>query len=65
MGNNGSSLSDLNLFSKGGVFTREQLDEYQVRFLEIFDFSRGTIFENLKNFLGLHLFHEERYHPVV
>lgn len=30
MGNSGSSLSDLNLFSKGGVFTREQLDEYQV-----------------------------------
>lgn len=30
MGNNGSSLSDMNLFSKGAVFTREQLDEYQV-----------------------------------
>lgn len=29
MGNSRSSLSDLNLFSKGGVFTREQLDEYQ------------------------------------
>ncbi|KAE9416154.1 unnamed protein product [Angiostrongylus costaricensis] len=29
MGNNGSSLSDLNLFSKGAVFNREQLDEYQ------------------------------------
>ncbi|RCN44582.1 EF hand [Ancylostoma caninum] len=29
MGNNGSSLSDLNLFSKGAVFSREQLDEYQ------------------------------------
>lgn len=32
MGNNASSLSELNLFSKGGVFTREQLDEYQVCF---------------------------------
>ncbi|GMR53601.1 hypothetical protein PMAYCL1PPCAC_23796, partial [Pristionchus mayeri] len=29
MGNSGSSLTDLNLFSKSGVFTREQLDEYQ------------------------------------
>ena len=30
MGNSASSISDLNLFSKGGVFTSEQLDEYQV-----------------------------------
>ncbi|CEF67430.1 Calcium and integrin-binding protein 1 [Strongyloides ratti] len=29
MGNRPSSLSDLNLFSKGGVFSREQLEEYQ------------------------------------
>ncbi|XGW20988.1 hypothetical protein V3C99_004167 [Haemonchus contortus] len=29
MGNQGSSLSDMTLFSKGAVFTREQLDEYQ------------------------------------
>uniref|UniRef100_A0A914HUU4 EF-hand domain-containing protein n=1 Tax=Globodera rostochiensis TaxID=31243 RepID=A0A914HUU4_GLORO len=29
MGNTGSALGDLNLFSKGGVFTSEQLDEYQ------------------------------------
>jgi len=29
MGNSTSSLSDLNLFSKGVVFTSEQLDEYQ------------------------------------
>ncbi|CAD5206493.1 unnamed protein product [Bursaphelenchus okinawaensis] len=29
MGNSTSSLSDLNLFSKGGVFTSQQLDEYQ------------------------------------
>lgn len=32
MGNTGSALSDLHLFSKGGVFTSEQLDEYQVGF---------------------------------
>lgn len=30
MGNSRSTLGDLNLFSKGGVFTSEQLDEYQV-----------------------------------
>ncbi|KAI6181972.1 Calcium and integrin-binding family member 2 [Aphelenchoides fujianensis] len=29
MGNSPSSLSDLHLFSKGGVFTSQQLDEYQ------------------------------------
>lgn len=30
MGNSTSTLSELNLFSKGGIFTSEQLDEYQV-----------------------------------
>ena len=29
MGNTRSALGDLHLFSKGGVFTSEQLDEYQ------------------------------------
>ncbi|KAH7666430.1 calcium and integrin binding family member 2 [Aphelenchoides avenae] len=29
MGNSTSTIGDLNLFSKGGVFTSEQLDEYQ------------------------------------
>lgn len=29
MGNSSSAIGDLNLFSKGGVFTSEQLDEYQ------------------------------------
>uniref|UniRef100_A0AC35TIP3 Calcium and integrin-binding family member 2 n=1 Tax=Rhabditophanes sp. KR3021 TaxID=114890 RepID=A0AC35TIP3_9BILA len=29
MGNRPSSLSDLNLFSKGGIFTKEQLEEFQ------------------------------------
>ncbi|KAI6202994.1 Calcium and integrin-binding family member 2 [Aphelenchoides besseyi] len=29
MGNSRSTLTDLNLFSKGGVFTSQQLDEYQ------------------------------------
>lgn len=32
MGNTGSSLTDLSLFSKGGIFTRDQIDEYQVTY---------------------------------
>ncbi|CAI4227686.1 unnamed protein product [Auanema sp. JU1783] len=49
MGNSGSSLSDLNLFSKGGVFTREQLDEYQ----DCTFFTRKDIIRLYKRFYAL------------
>uniref|UniRef100_A0A1I7XNP5 Calcium and integrin binding family member 2 n=1 Tax=Heterorhabditis bacteriophora TaxID=37862 RepID=A0A1I7XNP5_HETBA len=49
MGNHGSSLSDLNLFSKGAVFTREQLDEYQ----DCTFFTRKDIIRLYKRFYSL------------
>ncbi|CAJ0564430.1 unnamed protein product, partial [Mesorhabditis spiculigera] len=49
MGNSGSSLSELNLFSKGGVFTREQLDEYQ----DCTFFTRKDIIRLYKRFYQL------------
>ncbi|CAP21400.1 Protein CBG24897 [Caenorhabditis briggsae] len=49
MGNNASSLSELNLFSKGGVFTREQLDEYQ----DCTFFTRKDIIRLYKRFYAL------------
>ncbi|VDN30283.1 unnamed protein product [Gongylonema pulchrum] len=36
MGNTGSSITDLSLFSKGGVFTRDQIDEYQANILRLY-----------------------------
>lgn len=52
MGNGGSSLTDLNLFSKSGVFTREQLDEYQVQFGIYYLFLKTKIHVS-----GLHFFY--------
>ncbi|KJH53527.1 EF hand [Dictyocaulus viviparus] len=49
MGNNGSSLSDMNLFSKGAVFNREQLDEYQ----DCTFFTRKDIIRLYKRFYAL------------
>ncbi|GMT07005.1 hypothetical protein PENTCL1PPCAC_29179, partial [Pristionchus entomophagus] len=49
MGNSGSSLTDLNLFAKSGVFTREQLDEYQ----DCTFFTRKDIIRLYKRFYAL------------
>uniref|UniRef100_A0A0N5AFM9 EF-hand domain-containing protein n=1 Tax=Syphacia muris TaxID=451379 RepID=A0A0N5AFM9_9BILA len=49
MGNNSSSTTDFNLFSKGSVFTREQLDEYQ----DCTFFTRKDILRLYKRFYAL------------
>ncbi|MFH4984622.1 hypothetical protein AB6A40_011331 [Gnathostoma spinigerum] len=49
MGNNASSITDLNLFSKGGVFSGEQLDEYQ----DCTFFTRKDILRLYKRFYAL------------
>ncbi|KAI1730710.1 EF-hand domain pair domain-containing protein [Ditylenchus destructor] len=49
MGNQRSTLADLNLFSKGGVFTSEQLDEYQ----DCTFFTKKDILRLYKRFFAL------------
>ncbi|VDM94889.1 unnamed protein product [Thelazia callipaeda] len=49
MGNSGSSITDLSLFSKGSVFTRDQLDEYQ----DCTFFTRKDILRLYKRFYAL------------
>lgn len=49
MGNTGSSITDLSLFSKGGVFTRDQIDEYQ----DCTFFTRKDILRLYKRFYAL------------
>uniref|UniRef100_A0A915Q0W7 EF-hand domain-containing protein n=1 Tax=Setaria digitata TaxID=48799 RepID=A0A915Q0W7_9BILA len=49
MGNTGSSITDLNLFSKGGIFTRDQIDEYQ----DCTFFTRKDILRLYKRFYAL------------
>jgi len=62
MGNRASTLGDLNLFSKGGVFTSEQLDEYQVSsFTAPLPYHHYT-----QNHLpGLYLLHGEEFNRLV
>ncbi|KAK0428386.1 hypothetical protein QR680_010769 [Steinernema hermaphroditum] len=49
MGNSASSLTDLKMFSKQGVFTRDQLDEYQ----DCTFFTRKDIMRLYKRFYAL------------